>query len=390
MRFVLLTATPKICGHIGRCFLGSLVLAASLGCDSTREPNVSGDNASKSAAAETPSVDPRALLSALGESRIDNASSMVASLVDGRLASSSSVENFAVSIYALAAGDDRLLEQTRKRAFSSASDRASILSWIETNFPATEPPGFLALFLRGLAEEANGNSERAFRFLSSAVIATPREAVLLKGLQYTHRAADDKTGYVSMGIRETEALTYSGEMAPLNGGWIPVDGKFTINGGSIVSYFGGEAESRKTAHFGTWRHALLEGTSSVVSWAAMLVSGELYMPSNRTAQTDDATDLVNLVFESSYRSEPLDYWGKFKVISLNKEAGDSYPMLFVPFYDGSDGKELAIMVVGTTFRSRTRNFVQGSGSLRFFGQDSLGKIVNKASTFGRVYSSKQF
>lgn len=293
---------------------------------------------------------------------------------------------FALSVYAYLVGNDSLLEQKRTLAFPPGQSSQTTHEWIaEATTDSTFPLHF-ALFIQALATRAQGDTSAANGMLHDAMAAPGGDQ--WKGhYRNTLTAIVDSTTHISMGIRSDAPLTFSGNMRAFNGGWLPVEGEFQVDGGRMVSYFG--SQNRKYAEFGGWRYARVSPSDSIIGWAATFTSGELYLAA-RPARTADSSDLLLVQIQSEYHVTPVDYWGKFKLVTLDPQAGHSFPLLRIPFYKAEDGSEISTNSLGTTFHVDPKHFVQGSGSIRFFGGSALLLVVSSEKVTGRVYQVEWF
>lgn len=289
---------------------------------------------------------------------------------------------FAKSIVSYLLKQNSEFEKARKSCCGTNESSKKISNWL-TYFEADSTDAIL--FMKAVGKVLEKDSLNGIMVLENAIANSNDDSFKLLA-KYTHRQLKDTSGFILSGgiYRKTAVKTKGNEML-MNGNWIPVEGEFEVTQGILNTYYAGEVEFSKEGTFGDWRYATILNTDSIVSWAPVVIEGEVYFESEEYTKIEKETSLLDVNIDCSFEVQPVDYFGQYKIAKINKEKNECFPMLIIPFYKDEEGDEFLVMSLGVNFKVELRHFSSSDEAFVFFGDSSLGKIVEDATLAGRVY-----
>lgn len=281
---------------------------------------------------------------------------------------------------------DSAFQKYYYQLFRSDSCEIKIANWLISNVNDSLINSFDANFLLGLGYALLKDTASSVKHFTNSKRYSSDSSKLEK-TNYNLLVLNDSTDFVSGGISYSNPVTYSGSMLSHNNDWIPKKDNFEVLSGTYLTYFGNKYDAK--AQFKDWTYIKDSETNSILSWAVLVTDGKIYMSNIAKMNEDqDTTSIIhNIKIRSNYNKLPLDFFNKYKLINLKK--GDSFPVALIPFFKQAN-EEFLVFIAGDSFQAREVNFKQTHASINFFGGSSLGKEIDKASFYGRVYSLKSF
>ncbi|HXU18692.1 MAG TPA: hypothetical protein VN708_26525 [Terriglobales bacterium] len=259
----------------------------------------------------------------------------------------------------------------RQTALASKDNVAAVIIWVRGVAETNGSP--ISHFLLGVAAELREEEREACdRYREAYGVGKTNHLY-----HYCHLAADQTLHWEAL-VPEDQPLSYKGEMELANKSWIPTR-DFQVTGGIVSTLLG---DCTNTATFGTWRPVVTKQTNQRVSWAAMLNSGRILIRAEEDSEPA-GTNQLDLVVTCGFRKAVFDYFGRYFLVELDAQQGETYPLIPVPHYMTDDETWSGKLVLGTELTIAPEQFTP----LRSFGKNRNAVSVHEDAALYRADSN---